>query len=378
MPPRFAIVGNPENRRVTLFQGALEQEGLAPARVFSWRQVLTGGPLDLADVELLRIDSFGEDFEVEKLLLARGGLANAHALVERRGEVITPAVSHRGFRSALTELDERLARFEALEVLNVPAEIDELFDKRRTSRRYAAAGLPVPEVMEDPPADPEALLARIRALGWRETFVKLSSGSSASCLAHVLLDEEGVLVRTSLEWDAPRFFNNLKVRHLRQPREIARALGFILSQGAQVERGVPKARLGDAFFDLRVLCVAHEPRFVVVRQNVLPITNLHLGGFRGELSRLRELVSPSAWEAAMETCRAVARRYRSLHVGIDLLFAEDLVDHRVIEANAFGDLLPNLEVDGASVWQWEIREALRHAGSGRWLTGPGCAKVRSS
>jgi hypothetical protein len=31
----------------------------------------------------------------------------------------------------------------------------------------------------------------------------------------------------------------------------------------------------------------------------------------------------------------------------------------VLEANAFGDLLPNLTIDGASVWQWEIREALR-------------------
>jgi hypothetical protein len=61
----------------------------------------------------------------------------------------------------------------------------------------------------------------------------------------------------------------------------------------------------------------------------------------------------------METCRRVARCYDALHVGLDLMFEPDFVGHRVIEANAFGDLLPRLERDGANVWQWQIREALR-------------------
>ncbi len=378
MTARFAILGNPENRRVSLFQEALAQERLPPARVVAWRDFLRSGELELGGAELLRIDSFGENFEVEKLLLARGGVENAQALVERRGEVLVPARSHQGFLDALRSIERAASALPAVELLNVPSEIDELFDKRRTSRRYLAAGIPVPEVLDDVPTKPRELLERLRETGWPEAFVKLSCGSSASCLAHVQFGDDGVLVRTSLEWDAPRFFNNLKVRHLRQPREIERALGFILSQGAQVERGVPKAKLDGAYFDLRVLCIAHEPRFIVVRQNQLPITNLHLGGFRGNLEQLRAVVAPSAWEAALETCRRVARLYRSLHVGIDLMFEEDLVGHRVLEANAFGDLLPNLSLDGASVWQWEVREALRHASSGRWLTGSGCAKVNPS
>jgi len=31
----------------------------------------------------------------------------------------------------------------------------------------------------------------------------------------------------------------------------------------------------------------------------------------------------------------------------------------MLEANAFGDLLPNLERDGLSVYAWQIREAQR-------------------
>ncbi|MDX2010351.1 MAG: STM4014 family protein [Myxococcaceae bacterium] len=362
MTPRFVVLGNPENRRVSLFQDALAAEGLAPALVLSWIELLVDRRLELPDgPAFVRIDSFGESFEVERRLLERGGRTDAMQLVERRGEVLTPAVSHAGFRDVLQGLEATFAERPDLTMLNVPAEIDELFDKRRTSRRFLAQGIPVPEPMEDPPEDPAELLERLSDLGWSEAFVKLSSGSSASCLAQVSFDDEGVLVRTSLEWAAPRWFNNLKVRHLRAVRDVHRALGFILSQGAQVERGVPKARLADAFFDLRVLSIAGEPRFVVVRQNTLPITNLHLGGWRGDLDALKARVGSQAWEAAMATCRSVARLYRSLHVGIDLMFEADFVGHRVLEANAFGDLLPNLTLDGASVWQWEIREALRQA-----------------
>lgn len=66
-----------------------------------------------------------------------------------------------------------------------------------------------------------------------------------------------------------------------------------------------------------------------------------------------------AWQAAMESCRKVASLYRSLHVGLDVMFEPGLERHRVIEANAFGDLLPNLTLDGLSVYEWEIREALK-------------------
>lgn len=360
MSRRFVILGNPENRRVTLFQEALARQQLAPAQVVSWAQFLADGALPFGSAAaLVRVDSFGENFAVQRLLLERGGVANAATLEERHGEVFEPARAHEGFRAALRQLEALFAKEAQWELLNVPSEIDELFDKRRTSRRYRDAGIPVPEVMEDVPLEPAALIDACRQRGWDEAFVKLSSGSSASCLAQVELGKTGVLVRTSLEWDAPRWFNNLKVRHLRRANEIDRALGFILSQGAHVERGIPKARLGEAFFDLRVLCIAHEPRFIVVRQNVLPITNLHLGGFRGDLAVLKEKVSADAWDAAMETCRKVARLYRSLHVGIDLMFEADLRGHRVLEANAFGDLLPNLTLDGLDVWEWQIREALR-------------------
>ena len=74
---------------------------------------------------------------------------------------------------------------------------------------------------------------------------------------------------------------------------------------------------------------------------------------------LKAAMPAGAWEAAMQSCRKVAALYRSLHVGLDVMFEPGLARHRVIEANAFGDLLPNRSLDGHSVYGWEIREALK-------------------
>jgi hypothetical protein len=359
---RFIVVGNPQNRRVTLFAEALREAGQPTPEVVPWIAICRDpGRMRAVDPgrALLRIDSYGEDFDVERELLAKGGYPGAHTLEERRGEVIAPAAAHRGFLRVLDDLADVLTERPAWTLLNRPDEIAELFDKRRTQRRFREAGVPVPDFLDEVPASAAALLDACRARGWRQVFVKPTMGSSASGVLLVNIGVKGAVIWTSLEWDAPRWFNNLRLSHYRTPDDVARALDFVLAQGAQVERAVPKARLDGDFFDCRVLCVSGEPRFVVVRQNSHPITNLHLGGRRGDLDALRAALAPGAWDAMLATCRKVAALYRSLHVGLDVLFEEDLRHHRVIEANAFGDLLPNLTHEGRSVYRWEIDEALR-------------------
>jgi hypothetical protein len=368
----FLILGNPENRRVTHFQDALAKEGLPPAHVVAWSDFLAAPEvLDaLPDTPtLVRIESPGESDAVERAFLRRGYPAardygcrtiSPQALEElapSHGRIVCPRQAHLGFEHALEELDAVLARHPSWRVLTPTDEIRELFDKRRTSARFSAAGIPVPEALPTV-STREALRAGLDAHGWPQAFVKLTSGSSASCLGVLHRRGDRETLHTTIERAADGYFNTLRVRHVLDPRAIGELLDFLLAEGSHVERAVPKARLDRAFFDCRVLCIAGEPRFVVVRQNRHPITNLHLGGWRGELDRLRAEVPADAWDAAMDSCRRVAACYRSIQLGIDLMFEPDFQGHRVIEANAFGDLLPRLEVDGADVWQWQIRAAL--------------------
>lgn len=372
MSARFIVVGNPANRRVSMFQEALRAQGQPRAEVVSWLELLREpDTLERLSPEpaLVRVDSAGEDFEVERELLrlgygdaSRDGASTVEphavdALTYDRGLILCPRQQHFGFLAALARMDASFARRPAWRILNPPTTIATLFDKRETSRLYQSLGVPVPPRL-DPVGSLAELRERMAERGCASAFVKLSCSSSASCLAIYFRRPRGDFLVTTIEPTRTGWYNSLKVRRIESPRLMEEVVAFLLREGSQVEVDVVKAKLDGSFFDCRVLVIAGDPAFLVVRQNRHPITNLHLLGWRGERSSLEREAPPAVLEAALQSCRTVFRAHGALHVGVDVLFEEGFTGHRVIEANAFGDLLPNLSRDGLSVYEWEIRAAL--------------------
>jgi len=352
-----------------MFQDALVAQGFAPARVVPWIELCEpGAPARLmAGDPLIRIDSCGEDDDVERALLRRGeaaaraegvpAIAPAElAEIPREvGRILYPRQQHLGFLAVLAEIEAATA---GARVLPPAAAIRELFDKFVASQKWRALGIPMPEALPRV-TQPDQLRALMRECAWATVYVKLTSGSSASCLAlftHTAKREE---VITTVEDTGDARYNTRKLQRLTSRARIDRVLGFILGEGAHVERAVPKARLDGRYFDLRVLAIAGATPFVVMRTAPHPITNLHLGGLRGDVDALRARIAPAAWDAAMASCVAVQRATGAFHVGVDVMFETDRAHHRVLEGNAFGDLLPNLERDGLDVYGWQIRRYLR-------------------
>jgi len=382
---RYLIIGNPENRRVTLFQQALARQGEAAARVVAYGDLLSRGPeealLALPDQPtLLRIDSAGEDFEVERGLLGLGyeealqagvstvGPDELATLRPDRGRILCPRQLHLGFLRLLHRLKAVLQRRPAWRPLATIETIAELFDKRATSARYAAAQIPVPGALfgEDGGAItcPDQLREVMREHEISSAFVKLSCASSASCLAvyYPGRSRGSEFLMTTTEMTPSAWYNSLRLRRISHRARIDELLTFLLREGSQIERQVPKARLAGAFFDCRVLAVAGEPAFTVVRQSRHPITNLHLGGWRGDLAQLRRELPGETWQRALRTCRKVAGLHRTHQLGIDLMFEPGLRGLRVLEANAFGDLLPGLTREGMDVYEWQIHRARERRG----------------
>lgn len=131
-PPRFAVVGNPGNRRVGLFQDAVRAAGLPPARTVSWLDVLKGTAVFLPG-ETVRVDSPGEDAEVERLL--RG--------VDDPTRVEGSSLWYARFTSAVGEV-ARAAGAAGAVLLDGPGDIAVMFDKRLCHGVLDAAGVPVP------------------------------------------------------------------------------------------------------------------------------------------------------------------------------------------------------------------------------------------
>ncbi|MFG2817991.1 STM4014 family protein [Kitasatospora sp. NPDC048365] len=331
---RLTVLGNPGHRRVTLFAAAARAAGLPEPAVLPWLDVLRGtaGP---APGTLLRIDSPGEEPAVDALL--RGPVLGAGYAPTR---VEGGPAWHAGVVGAL----HRLAARPGVRLLGDPAEIAAMFDKPAAHARLDAAGVPVPRALGGAaPAGWEDLKERLRAAGMRRVFLKPAHGSSASGVVALEFGAGGrVQATTSVEVAADGLHNSLRVRRHRAEREVAELVDRLAPERLHVEQWVPKAGQHGHAADLRVVVVGGRATHVVVRTGRHPMTNLHLGGARGDLAAARAAAGP-AWPALLETAeRAAACFPHSPAVGVDLLPTPRWRRTLVGEVNAFGDLLPGL------------------------------------
>lgn len=333
--PRFAVVGNPENRRVALFARAVTAAGLPAPRVVPWTRVLRDGRAEFAPREIVRVDSPGENAEVDRWL--RG--VDDPTRVEGSARWYTRFLTAVGGLRGGVRLDD-------------PDELAVLFDKRRCHAVLGAADVPVPYSPTSGPAgapvggwDDVRLLMRERRMP--RLFVKLAHGSSASGVLAVEAAGGGRIRATTSVELAPdgRLFNSLKVRRYEREQDIAAIVDTLAPDGLHLERWLPKASQHGRAADLRVLVVAGRATHAVVRTSAAPLTNLHLGGARGDLDAARRAVEAAggSWADALAVCeRAAACFPRTLCVGVDLLPATGWRRFAVGEVNAFGDLLPRL------------------------------------
>lgn len=338
--PRFAVVGVPGNRRVALFQDAVRAAGLPPARVVPWLDVLRG-EAGFRPGETVRMDSPGEDTEVERLLRA----------VDDPTRVEGTALWYARFTAAVRTV-ARTATASGATLLDGPGDVAVLFDKRLCHAVLDGSGVPVPASPTSGAAAPVLrdwadVRDRMAALGMPRVFVKLAHGSSASGVLAVETAGPGrIRATTSVDRDpAGRLFNSLRVRHCTTEREIAAIVDALAPDGLHVERWLPKATQRGRAADLRVVVVAGRATHAVVRTSRSPMTNLHLGGERGSLDAVRAAVEAAggSWAEALAVCeRAAACFPDTLCVGVDLLPTAGWRRFAVGEVNAFGDLLPRL------------------------------------
>ena len=340
---RLGLIGNPENRRLQDFSRAHEELGLAAPVILSYQQLLADpAALDRLQVDLLRIDSPGENESVAQGLIAMGGGPAGASLAF--GQIRYLKEYHRGFCRLL----EHIGRT-AIPCLNAPHEIALMFDKWTCHQRFVQRGLARPPAQLAPPYFP-TLLNQMRERGCGQLFLKPLHGSSASGVCALRWTPQRQLLIAPLQIQSGGVLvNSLKVQRYQQLTELEIILGSLLPQGMIAEAWVPKLTLCQGAVDMRVLVVAGQARHRVVRQSRHPMTNLHLGNQRGEEDLVRQAIGPRFEEALRLAERAAACFPQSLYAGVDIL-----LDHRgrplVGEINAFGDLLPRLTHNGESAY----------------------------
>lgn len=374
----IVIVGTPGDRRVTMFTAACWPREVV---VVPWVEVLSAASMRIPEGALVRIDSPGEDAACDALLRGPGAPTRVGG----------GASWYAGFVRGLSRVRQAVAESPGARLWCDVDDIAAMFDKRVCHARLAAAGVPVPPAL--PPVDGYAALrAAMERSGWARVFVKPAHGSSASGIIALQAHGTRVKATTSVELTAPNpgpaqltpipeaggvevgparevggvevgsarevgraaaaglagvfgveLHNSLRVRTYEDERDVAAIVDALGPDGLHVERWFPKAAVGGRVFDLRVVVIGGTATHAVVRTSTTPMTNLHLGGARGDLAEVVSRLGPERWAQALRVAeRAAACFPGSPSVGVDLMVGANWRAFAVAEVNAFGDLLPRL------------------------------------
>ncbi len=377
--PRYILIANPGTKRCETYRRELlafwAARGVTPEiDLVPWADVVPrDGNLDgLAAFDrpaVVRLESPGKDDRVTRLLLEAGcrddpsePCRDWHTLEIPKGLLLRPGLWYCGFCRVLRGLRQAFDARPHLAPTACPLAVAEMFDKTATTAKLHAAGVPVPRWL----ANPRDVFAELAGASgkrtWRTAYLKLNTGSSATGIIALRPEGDRLHGTTTLAEIDGRFFNSRRLLHLTgEPLE--RATGFLFREGAFVQEGIPMAQIDGQNFDVRVVCLYGQPLASIFRLSSGPMTNLHLGGRRGDFGCCRAAVPSRDFFDALDHCAEAAGCFNSAVAGIDLVFERGFGRHYVLEVNAFGDFFPGWrDARGQSVHALEIGETARKLG----------------
>ena len=390
-PLRYIVIADPESLRWKAFERELqlfqnETGAHVEAEVVSWIDLIHADG-DLSSLKnppcvdrtaLVRVESPARSFEVIRALL----IAGSHEdncfepsqwidVEYEKGKLVEPGLVYVGLKRVLSRFALSVANFEPFQLLANPLHVLWMFDKNETSRRLLDAGISTPEILNvgrQYSDSVSALSVEMQKRQWPTAYVKLASGSSASGIIKVDINQDSLIGLSTMIRTGDTFFNTRNLQSQKQDK-LKASLDFLFQQSATVQRGIKKAQIGGSVFDVRVIVINGRVEFTVFRQSNYPITNLHLGGFRGDWKLCRSAIPDRVWIDAMDDCVAAANLYETDIVGIDLMFDHGFMNHYIIELNPMGDFFPDWKNEnGQSIHRVEIG-----SNYSRWLAGFGQA-----
>jgi hypothetical protein len=355
----LTLLATAGSKRVRLMQAARAQLRLPPAQLLEWRDWLRQPTLlnvALAHPGLLKIEPPGDDPAAHLLLLQAGCrlLDRTPVAAPAHGELLAMDAWFAGFTAAMASLTTQLAALPQARVVNAPAEISLMTDKLACQRHLATHGIAIPTVL-GPVHGYEHLQSLLHEHDLDRVYLKPRYGSSASGVVAYRRNKAGrqqattsaTLSRTDGQ---TRLFNVKRMARYETPADIAALVDALATQELYAETWLNKPRCGDGHYDLRVLTLAGQPAHRVARIGQHMMTNLHLDNRRGDAAGLLNAADLTALEA---TATHAARAFPASQVtGYDIVVRQGQA--RVLEANAFGDLLPGLLWQGADTYAAQL------------------------
>ncbi len=361
----FVLLGVGAGKRVRLMQAARQGLDLAPATVVEWADWLAQPAL--LEAALLRpcvfkIESPGDDPALHYRLVQAGCqvLGCAVPPVPEHGALSVSPAWFAGFSAAMQRIAALLTGLPQVRVFNAPHELVLMTDKLRCQQHLQARQVSIPRLL-GPVEGYEQMRAMLDTHGLDQVFVKARYGSSASGVIAYRRNSRGAeqattsaqLVQTE---HGARLYNVKRLRRYDRQADIVQLVDMLAGQQAYAEAWLPKPRCGKGHYDVRVLTLGGAPAHRVARVGTRMMTNLHLDNRRADVDAL--LTGPDQLALA-RLARQAASAFPASHViGFDMVVRRGSAS--VLEANAFGDLLPGLLYDGLDSYAGQLRAFASH------------------
>lgn len=377
--PRYLLIANPGTKRCETYRRELltfwaNRRVTPEIVVVPWADVVPrdGNLDDLPAFDrpgLVRLESPGKDDDVTRLMLEVGARDDSteppcdwRSLPIPRGLLLRPGLYYRGFHRVLRGLARAFDTRPHLATTASPLAIAEMFDKTATTAKLQAAGVPVPGWLTNPC---DVLANRTDADGgqdWRSIYLKLNTGSSATGIVALRTEQGRLNGISTLAEIGGQFFNSRRLLPLTGPA-LERVVQFLLMEGAFAQQGIAKVQIEGQNCDVRVVCLYGRPVASIFRLSCGPMTNLQLGGRRGDFARCRASIPNRDWLDGLDHCAEAAGCFDSAIAGVDLVFQRGSNRHFILEVNAFGDFFPGwINTEGQSLHAQEIAETIRRLG----------------
>jgi len=335
----------------------------------------------LQDVpRFLRLESPGRNWNVEQQFLLRGAKIEdeeacrgwrrlspeiIRSLPNSPGRVLPMRQWFLGWRQTLQELSIwTMQRGFASRWLCPPEDVVCMFDKLACHHELEKAGVAVPPVLGIP-ANFDELWEWMRETGRKRIFLKPCHGSSASGIVALETNQAEIQAFSTIQLietvDGVQLYNQRRIQVWRGAAEVRRLVDAVCAERCLAQVWIPKAGFSGCPFDLRVVVIGRRARHVMMRLGRGPMTNSQLLGGKGDVEMLRHRMGEDAWLGMLNTCeQAMAKCFPlSLYAGFDVLIEPDFRSARILEVNAFGDLLPRILDQGRDTYEWEVAESLK-------------------
>lgn len=354
------LIGSSGSRRASLLAAAAQPLGVR-LHIVGWDELIADATTLERHVERAhadghrwcKIDPAPPAGPSAAALITRGWQLDASEAPPPRtvahGELLYLHWWYAGLASLLQRLAGPLQR---LQLLNPIEQILLMCDKWACQQHLRRRGIAIPELLGELRSFDE-LQQRWPAREYPAVFIKARYGSSAAGVVALRRHPDGELAAYSSARLTPDgIYNHLHVTRYADRASIRQLIDTLAVQGTYVERWLPKPRVPhdpQANYDLRVVAWRGSARQRIARLARGPMTNLHLGNRRADPTWLQ----PAQLQLLETAVARTARTFDASCIGFDVVLGR--ADAHIVEANAFGDLLPDLHYQGATAYDDQVR-----------------------